>query len=122
MMRLILVAALFVSTGFAVAGAQAQDPEDLDAECPDSHVCVTHGEDVVAIDPGQGHLQQIITKEQEVIVRTFDSESVTIKVQATTYLKNGDTYDRMDERMVDRSGIYAEADLGDVYVMGEVAE
>jgi hypothetical protein len=116
-MKRTIVIALLVALLIPVP-AIAQAPA---TNCPAAHVCVEYAGSVIEIDPAQGFLQQIVVEEHTTTIRVFDGErTLESAVKVATFQALKDSYAVVDERLVVREGIYAKADLGDVYVMGEV--
>jgi hypothetical protein len=116
MKRHLLTLALFAALSLpAVAFAQPV------ADCPAAHVCVEYAGSVIEISPAQGFLQQIVVEEHTTTIKDFNGErTLEFMVKVASFQALGDSYEVVDERLVEREGIYAGADLGDVYVMGEV--
>lgn len=106
-----LVLLFAVSTTVAV-GAQ-------EAACPQEYVCVAYKNDTIAIDPAQGFYQAVVVAERDITIRDFDGEQVSRKVTLAGFAADGDTFTLEGERTVDRAGPFAEASLGDVYVLVE---
>lgn len=96
--------------------------EGQDLSCPAQHVCVDYGNTAIAIDPKQGPVQALVTKEQTVITKTFDGSTESRKANLAIYISNGDSYDLAEEKLVDQDGLFADAALGDVYVLTKVSD
>lgn len=87
--------------------------------CIAEHVCVTYGQDTFAIDPVDGHYIEIVVEVRTIDIETLDGERTEGKVVLIPLTANGDTYDVGEPITENREGIYADADLRDVYVMTE---
>jgi hypothetical protein len=101
----------------AIAGGAAVAAQD---DCPPQHVCVDYGKnDTFAIDPAQGFYQAIVVAERDLTIRDFDGERTNRKVTLAGFVADGDTFTLEGEHTVDRSGQFANAELGDVFVLAE---
>lgn len=105
-----LVAVLLMGAG----GVMAQE-----GDCPAAHVCVAYKADTIAIDPAQGPIQALIVEERTTTIRDFDGERSNAKVKLAAFVIDGETYTLAHELTVERSGIFAGAELGSVYVLAE---
>lgn len=112
MKRPILIGALIVLSATPIL-AHAQEP------CSKPAVPVDYGTQVIDVDPCQGFLQSIVVEERTLKIKDFDGTSTQQQVKLATVVENGDSYELLREDVEDRAGVFADADLGDVYVLGE---
>jgi hypothetical protein len=118
-MRRTLIALTLLA--LAIAGGAAVAAQDQAEECPAQHVCVDYGKnDTFAIDPAQGFYQAIVVAERDLTIRDFDGTRTTRKVTLAGFVADGDTFTLEGEHTVERAGQFANAELGDVFVLAEV--
>lgn len=104
-----LIVAALAASGNAIA---AQD------DCPEEQICVDLSEtQVVEIDPSLGFLQSIVIEERELTITDFDGTTTEQQVKLATFVENGDTYKLEREDIEPQDGIFANAQLGDVFVL-----
>lgn len=90
-----------------------------DDACPVGHQCVEYGEDIVAIDPTMGPYQVVIVEERITTIRTFSGEDTEHAIMAAVFVQNGETFIFDRDFIEEREGIFATADLGDVFILRE---
>lgn len=109
------VVAVLLGSGVATA---AQDA----APCPAKHACLEYEGQVIEVDVALGPYQILIIEDQRTVTESLFSED-KVTERAITGLGLAETGD--DSFEVDRlyheprEGIFADADLGDVYVIGK---
>lgn len=110
MNRLLLVGAIALLPTVALA----------QGHCPDAYVCVDYEGQVIEVDPSGGHYQEIVVEERSITVKTLDGLiNSNEKVTLLPLISNGDSYTKGDLIVEAKTGIYAEAELGDVFILGE---
>lgn len=90
--------------------------------CPQGRICVEYKDEAtIEIDPGLGYLQSICVAVVTITNTTFSGTTTIEHVKMADFVSTGDTYALMQEHVVPREGHFASADLGDVFVLMEVA-
>lgn len=119
----VVLSLLLAFSAVFTLGGQAQQGT-APATCPQKHVCVVYesssgSQDTIAIDPKQGHYQEIVVETRHTEVEDFDGAHTADAILLAPYTADGDSYVQGTVIPEDRAGIYADADLRDVYVLHE---
>jgi hypothetical protein len=123
------IVAIVVGAQAVVAVAQDEpDPEIGDA-CIADHVCVEVLGQLLAVDPLQGHYQEVVVEvrleDRTITIQDLEGERTeerdSERILLIPLTAKGETYLVGDPIPEERKGIYADADLRDVYVMTEAS-
>jgi hypothetical protein len=113
---LVLVSLLSSSALFAGGYAFAQDDE-----CPANVHCLDYGQHVIEVDPSLGPYQAFVVESRTLTITTLDGERVERDVLLLGIARQGEGYVVDREYREERSGPFADADVGDVFALGKVA-
>jgi hypothetical protein len=105
-------------TGMIAAGLIRPGSVAAQDECPAGFVCVPYDGVTIAIDPADGPYQVIVVEEQSITATTLSGTEQRSKIVGAGFLLKGETYvfDQLFEK--ERTGVFADAELEDVYVLG----
>ena len=106
---------LLASVTMVSGGVQAQDNE-----CPPEFSCVGYQGYVIEVDPALGPFQAIVVEDRTTTIRDLDGESIERTVMVIGLAQEEGKYTIHHAWTVDRSGPFAQADVGDVFILSEV--
>lgn len=119
MTRLLTALAFVAFLGLFLAICNARTATAQTTDCPKNTVCVEYAGSIVEIDPTLGFYQSIVVEERTVTIRTLNDTTIQRWVKVASFASDGDAYVLAREDTVERTGVFANADLGDVFILQE---
>jgi hypothetical protein len=96
-------------------------PVVAQGDCPAGYACVEYGSppQVIELDPADGFYIAVVVEERTLTITDFSGSHSGETVTLAGYVQHDSTYELEGTHEVPRTGIYANASLGDIFTLQE---
>lgn len=110
-----------MGTGHTTAQTnQAAQTQETELVCPQTFTCLDYEGAQLRLDPEDGPYQVLIVAEVKTVTTTFLDDTTTRSVTAAGFAQGDDGVFTFDQEWTrPRTGIFADAELGDLLKLGE---